>query len=165
MGILPGTGLQAIGISFRQRTWLYFVRAMRLGVKSSLNVLNSLIIPEISKNPSIQAMLWILLVPFSQVCREDQVWKAEPKVGKTGMLVRKDCVPAPFSSECKHGYDCWGPLWARASLEASQESIQPWTRSILSFPFILRLLVSLMEPLLCALHLQFADSCCGWLKN
>lgn len=73
MGILSGTGLQAIGISFRQRTCLYFVRAMRLGVKSSLNVINSSIIPEISKNPSIQATLWIFLVPFSQVCREDQV--------------------------------------------------------------------------------------------
>lgn len=73
MGILSGTGLQAIGISFRQRTCLYFVRAMRLGVKSSLNVINSSIIPEISKNPSIQATLWILLVRFSQVCREDQV--------------------------------------------------------------------------------------------
>lgn len=67
MGNLSGTGLQAIGISFRQRTCLYF------GVKSSLNVINSSIIPEISKNPSIQATLWILLVPFSQVCREDQV--------------------------------------------------------------------------------------------
>lgn len=116
MGILSGPGLQAIGISFRQRTWLYFVRAMRLGVKSSLNVINSSIIPEISKNPSIQATLWVLLVPFSQVCREDQVWKAETKVGKTGMLARKDCVPAPFLCECKLGYDWWGPLWAPDSL-------------------------------------------------
>lgn len=44
---------------------------------------------------------------------------------------------------------------------ASQDSIQPWTRSILLFPFILRLLVSLAEPLLGSLHLQCADSCCG----
>lgn len=127
MGILSGTGLQAIGISFRQRTWLYFVHATRLWVKSTLNVMNLSIIPEISKNPSIQATLWILPVPFSQECRGDQVWKAEPKIGKTGMLARKDCASSMLE---------WvqAGLWLLRSPVGSRLPLLPFQYSVTAGP-------------------------------
>jgi hypothetical protein len=84
-----------MGAVYQHRNWLHFACVLRLWEAEfkGNRVMN--LVEEISKQPSIQAVAWLLLDAFSQVYSENQEQRTEQKFLKNLQFGQK--------SQCKVG--------------------------------------------------------------